>query len=197
MILGSINVWGKFEKPTDLGSLLRFLRIFDLDSGHEASQRHQKNPKKDGFKLCRLGLSADFVFFFVGGSFLQIPHCSYFSATKQMKKMQDCKSEDDFRGIWSKWDLLFEKNKSQSVFKQTAVSNFLFLMPSFEQKTTRERWPSTSMAAGSSLSASVTMAPGWASGAADKWLRVFLAAKEEVATQRPGDDDEKDEALEK
>lgn len=37
-----------------------------------------------------------------------------------------------------------------------------------------------------------------ASGAADKWLRVFLAeAKEEVATQRPGDDDEKDEALEK
>ena len=31
-----------------------------------------------------------------------------------------------------------------------------------------------------------------ASGAADKWLRVFLAeAKEEVATQRPGDDENK------
>ena len=125
---------GKFEKPTDLGSLLRFLRIFDLDSGHEASQRHQKNPKKDGFKLCRLGLSADFVIFFVGGSFLQIPHCSYFSATNQMQKMQNCKSEDDFAEFDPNEICFLRKNKSQSVFKQTAVSNFLFLMPSFQQK---------------------------------------------------------------
>lgn len=87
---------GKFEKPTDLGSLLRFLRIFDLDSGHEASQRHQKNPKKDGFKLCRLGLSGDFaIFFFFWEVSLRYPIAAR-TATKQMKKMQNCKSEDDF-----------------------------------------------------------------------------------------------------
>ena len=80
MILGSTNVWGNLKSQTDLGSLLRFLRIFDLDSGHEASQRHQN---KDGFKLCRLGLSADFVIdFFVGGKFPSDTPCFSYNCNK-------------------------------------------------------------------------------------------------------------------
>ena len=126
---------GEICSPTDLGSLPRFLRIFDLDSGHEASQRHQKNPRKDGFKLCRLGLSGDFVIFFLGGRSFR--HCTPLqreNCNKADEEDEELQIRGWFRGIWSKWDLLFEKNKSQSVLKQTAVSNFLFLMPSFQQQ---------------------------------------------------------------
>ena len=57
----------------------------------------KKNPRKDGFKLCRLGLSGDFVIFFGGEDPSDtVPHCSEKTATKQMKKMKNCKSEDDF-----------------------------------------------------------------------------------------------------
>lgn len=95
---------------------------------------HQKNPRKDGFKLCRLGLSADFVFFFAGGKIPSDTPLQRENCNKTDEENEELQIRGWFRGIWSKSDLLFEKNKSQSVLKQTAVSNFLFLMPSVKQK---------------------------------------------------------------